>query len=241
MICSDPSDVEAIFRSENVAHRQAATLRSADVITFACAGPRAPESAASSTVQVEVLLHSSNHIRRTTLEAWLDPAQNPQLEKFEWNAIQTGKGHPYSRDPTVQQFLEGSALYPPVAGKRLRIDLAGPSGHSPKKCGRKTGYRKPPRPADAADAVDPAGSAAGAGPAAAADAADAAGSAAGAGSPAAFRAVSTSITLSAGSATIYGRTVAGTFTILSNATSLDTGIHLKPSLPLYKSVYNRLQ
>ena len=130
IICSDPSNVEAIFRSENVAHRQAATLRSADVITLACAGPRAPETAASSTVQVEVLLHSSTHIRRTTLEAWLDPARNPKIEKFEWSAIQTGKGYPYSRDPTVQKFLEGSALDPPVAGKRLRIDLAGPSGHS---------------------------------------------------------------------------------------------------------------
>ena len=121
-------------------------------------------------MQVEVLLHSSTHIRRTTLEAWLDPAQNPQIEKFEWSAIQTGKGYPYSRDPTVQQFLEGSALDPPVTGKRLRIDLVGPSGHSPKKYGRKTGYRKPQRTADAADAADPAGSAAGAGPAAAADA-----------------------------------------------------------------------
>ena len=92
MICSDPSNVEAIFRSEDVAHRQAATLRSADVNTLACAGPRAPETAASSTVQVEVLLNSSTHIRRTTLEAWLDPARNPQIEKFEWSAIHTGKG-----------------------------------------------------------------------------------------------------------------------------------------------------
>ena len=56
-------------------------------------------------------------------------------------------------DPTVQQFLEGSSLDPPVAGKRQRIDLVGPSGNSPKKCGRKTEYRKPPRPADAADKV----------------------------------------------------------------------------------------
>ena len=144
----------AIFRSENVAHRQAATLRSADVITFACASPRAPESAASSTVQVVVLLHSSTHIRRTTLEAWLDPARNPQIEKFEWSAIQTGKGHPYSRDPTVQQFLEGSALDLPVAGKRLLIDLAGPSGHSPKKCGRKT-QPTPPTLQDPPRARDP--------------------------------------------------------------------------------------
>ena len=39
MICLDPSQVEAIFRSENVAQHQAATLSSAEVITFASAGP----------------------------------------------------------------------------------------------------------------------------------------------------------------------------------------------------------
>ena len=78
-------------------------------MTFACAGPRAPESAASSIVQVEVLVHSSKKIRRITLEAWLDPAQNPQTEKLEWKTIQTGKGNPYSCDPTVLQFLEGYA------------------------------------------------------------------------------------------------------------------------------------
>ena len=58
MGCADLSQVEAIFRSENVAHRQQATIRSAQAITFAC------ESAASSTVQVEVLVHSSETIRR---------------------------------------------------------------------------------------------------------------------------------------------------------------------------------
>jgi hypothetical protein len=86
--CSDPLQVETIIRSENVAHRQEATLRSADVITFAfaCTGPRGPESAASGTVQVDVLVHSSKNIR-------------------------------------------------PAAGKRLRVDLAGPSGLLPKKCG----------------------------------------------------------------------------------------------------------
>ena len=105
MRCADLSQVEAIFRSENVAHRQQATLRSAQVITFAC------ESAASSTVQVdsEVLVHSSEMILRVTLGAWLDPTQNPQIANFEWDAVQTGKGNPYSRDPNVQQFLEGSS------------------------------------------------------------------------------------------------------------------------------------
>ena len=47
MVCSDPSQVEAIFRSENVAQRQAATLSSSEVITFACAGPRATESSSN--------------------------------------------------------------------------------------------------------------------------------------------------------------------------------------------------
>ena len=54
MSCSDHSQIDAIFRSENVAHRQAATLKSAEVITCACAGPLGPESAASRTIQVEI-------------------------------------------------------------------------------------------------------------------------------------------------------------------------------------------
>ena len=110
MIFLDPSQVEAIFRSEKLAQHSAASLSSAEVITFACAGPRAPDSPASSIVQLKVLVHSSKAIWRITLEAWLDPAQNPQIEIFEWKTIQTGKGNPYSRDPTVQQFPEGSAL-----------------------------------------------------------------------------------------------------------------------------------
>ena len=81
MCCLDLSQVEAIFRSEHVAHRQT-TLGLEEVITVACA--RGPESAASSTVQVEVLVHFSKAIRRGTLEAWLDPAQNPQIAKFSF-------------------------------------------------------------------------------------------------------------------------------------------------------------
>jgi hypothetical protein len=136
MRCSDPLEVESIFRSDDVARRQTATLGSADVITFACAGPRGPESAlaasctVTTTVQVEVLVHSSSVIRRVTLESWLDPAQNPNIAKFEWEAVQTGKGTSYLRDPTVKKFLEESALDPSGAGKRQRIDLAGTSGHS---------------------------------------------------------------------------------------------------------------
>jgi hypothetical protein len=173
MRCSDSSQVEAIFRSEAVANSQMSTLGSAELITFACCGacPQGQPSAASTTVQVEVLVHSSKPIRRGTLEAWLDPAQHHQIVKVEWDAVETGKGSPYSRDPTVQKFLAESALDPPMAGKRPRVDLAGPSGLSPKKCGRKVGYRKPPRPGDADGRDDAARcAAAGAGPAAAADA-----------------------------------------------------------------------
>jgi hypothetical protein len=50
---SDSLQVESISRSENVAHRQEATLpslRSADVISFACAGPMGHESATLSSV-----------------------------------------------------------------------------------------------------------------------------------------------------------------------------------------------
>jgi hypothetical protein len=98
MNCSDPSQVEPVFRSGNVAHRQEATLGSAEVITFACIWE--PDSTA---VQVEVLVHSSKTIRRSTLEAWLDPAQNAQIVKFEWDVVQTGKGRPYTRDQTVRK------------------------------------------------------------------------------------------------------------------------------------------
>jgi hypothetical protein len=94
------------------------------------------------------------------------PAQTPRIAKFQWEAIQTGKGKSYMCNPIVQQFLEGSELQgseldAPASGKRLRVDLAGLSGLLPNKCGRKVGYRKQQRPGDAADAS--AGSAAGAG------------------------------------------------------------------------------
>jgi hypothetical protein len=94
---------------------------------------------------VDVLVHSSKHIRRVTLEAWLDPDaqtfQPPQTRQEE--AIQTWKGNSYMRNLIVQQFLEGSELDAPVSGKRLRVDFAGLSGLSPKKV-KKVGYRKPP-------------------------------------------------------------------------------------------------
>ena len=46
MSCTDASQVEAIFISDHVAHCQETTLESAEVITFACAGPCGQESAA---------------------------------------------------------------------------------------------------------------------------------------------------------------------------------------------------
>jgi hypothetical protein len=93
--CSDPLQAETIFRPANFVNRHRATLGSADVITFACAGPRGPEAAASSTVQVDVLVHSSKSIRRVTLDAWMDSAPNPRIAKIEWEAVQTGKGKSY--------------------------------------------------------------------------------------------------------------------------------------------------
>jgi hypothetical protein len=132
MHCSGSSDllkVESIFRCENVAHHQVATLGSAElaaeVITFACAGPWGPESADSSAIQVDFFVHCSTTIRRVSLEALLDPTQKPQISKFECKAVQTWKGRQYSCNPTVQKFLDESALDLSVAGKRQRIDLAG--------------------------------------------------------------------------------------------------------------------
>ena len=143
--CPDHSQVEAIFRSEHVNHRQESTLGSASVISFACTAPSGPESAAANTVQVEVLVIGTSNIRRSTLESWLDPAIHPQIVQFEWSAVKTGRGKPYFRDPTVKQFLEESALDPTVSGKRPRVHLCGPSGASPKKVGRKPACRLPNR------------------------------------------------------------------------------------------------
>ena len=102
-LCSDPKEAKTIFESANVVHRQQATLGSADVISFAaCAGPRGPEDAASSTVQVHVLVHSRANVRRGTLEAWLNSKQNPLIAKVEWEAVQIGTGKSYRRYPIVQ-------------------------------------------------------------------------------------------------------------------------------------------
>jgi hypothetical protein len=58
---------------------------------------------------MDVVVHSSQNLRRGKLEAWLDPTQKPQVAKFEWNAVQIVKGRAYSCDPTVKNFLKESA------------------------------------------------------------------------------------------------------------------------------------
>ena len=121
ILCSSLKKVEEIFRSVDVAHRQEATLGSVSVITVACASP-AHAYAAANIMQVEklrflctlkMIFGLAHWVLR--LEAWLDPAIN-----LEWNPIRTGKGKPNMRygDPTVKNFLDETALDPPVAGKK---------------------------------------------------------------------------------------------------------------------------
>ena len=66
----------------------------------------------------------------------------PQIVKFKWSAIRTRQGIPYMCDPTGPKFLEEATLDPPVACKRVRVDLAGPSivTVSPKKGGPKAWF-----------------------------------------------------------------------------------------------------
>ena len=51
-LCSTTKQVEAVFKSADVVNRQKATLGSAEVITYACAGPRGQEFTASSSSTV---------------------------------------------------------------------------------------------------------------------------------------------------------------------------------------------
>jgi hypothetical protein len=96
--------LETIFRSENVAHLQEATLRSADVI-IACA-----------EAGVRSLRYRPSRRPRAFLKEFpasnaggvAGPSPTPQIAKFRLEAIQTGKGKSYMRNPIVQQFLEGS-------------------------------------------------------------------------------------------------------------------------------------
>jgi hypothetical protein len=97
-------------------------LGSAEMIIFACAGPWGQagpweqESAASSTVQVEVLVHSSAMIMiwHVTLEVWLEPtqklSQKPIIRECMWEGFQTWKGRQFSCDPTDQKIW-GSLLW----------------------------------------------------------------------------------------------------------------------------------
>ena len=127
--------VEEEFRSENVAHCQAATLGSASAITFVCA---APSDRAVSIVQVEALVLAKDLILLGTLDGWLAPSFHTQIVKFGLCTIGTGKGKPFMCDPSVKKFLEdhaGPAVTAALVDKRPRIDLVGPSGVSPKKAG----------------------------------------------------------------------------------------------------------
>ena len=99
--CFDAAQVEEFFRSEEITLTWTTTLGKAPVITYACSGP---ESTAFGQVDVDILVHSATNTWLATLKAWLDPATNPLVVKFEWNAIQTGKGIPYQRNPTIQRF-----------------------------------------------------------------------------------------------------------------------------------------
>ena len=58
------------------------------MITVACAAP-AHESAAAKIMQVEVLMHSKDHIL-----LGMHPATNSQIVKFEWSTVRTGNGKP---------------------------------------------------------------------------------------------------------------------------------------------------
>ena len=94
-------------------------------------------------MDVDILVHSPTNVWLVTLEEWLNPGTNQQAVKFEWNTVQTGKRIPCQRDPTIQKFMRETTLDPTVAGKRPRVDLASPSGVSPKKAGHVQGWRKP--------------------------------------------------------------------------------------------------
>ena len=68
MRCSDLSQIQDVFRSENVAGHQEATLRLADVVTFqvAYAALWVWESATSNTAHIEVLVHSKRQLEVTS-------------------------------------------------------------------------------------------------------------------------------------------------------------------------------
>ena len=150
MRCADAAQVEAIFRSEQVANRQTNIFGSAasasdngTVITFACSGS-AQDAAVPGTLEVELLVHSLNSMfRQSSLEAWLAPATIPEIVKGDWERIQPGQGRSFMDHATVKTFLQATTRDPPpTAGKRPRVDLLGASGQAPNKRGRRTGSTK---------------------------------------------------------------------------------------------------
>ena len=76
----------------------------ASCVSFSCATPSWPDSEASRTIKVEVLVHCSNKIWLETL-AWLDPVLHTQIVKFEWSNIQRGQGKTYYAIPPSKGSL----------------------------------------------------------------------------------------------------------------------------------------
>ena len=75
MRCSNAAHVESIFRSDLVAHRQKRTLGSASVIAFACSSS---DVEVPGTMEVDLLVHSCEHIQLATLQSWLNPDNIPE-------------------------------------------------------------------------------------------------------------------------------------------------------------------
>ena len=115
MRCSNAAHVESIFRSDLVAHRQKSRLGSASVIAFACSSS---DVEVPGIMEVDLLVHSCEHIQLATLQSWLNPDNIPEIVKNKWECIETGKGKSYMKHPTVETFLQGTTLDPPSAGKR---------------------------------------------------------------------------------------------------------------------------
>jgi TolA-binding protein len=153
MRCTNAAQVESIFRSDQVANRQASIFgsgRSASndgtVICFACSDSvidSAQDAAVPGTLEVELLAHSScKKFRESTLQSWLAPATVPEIVNGDWIRIESGRGRSYMDHDTVKAFLQETTRDPPSAGKRPRVDLLGTSGQAPNKRGRRMGSTK---------------------------------------------------------------------------------------------------
>ena len=121
----------AKVRSANVAHRQEATLNSTSVKTVAFAAP-AHESAAANILVCRSRFLCTRVERRSTRQR-----QAIQARSQHPKATQGDHAGPASERRT------GPPASAALAGQRPRVDLADPSGVSPKKAGRKQGWRKP--------------------------------------------------------------------------------------------------